>query len=238
MGSNRHLSYANVMATIAVFIALGGGALAVSIGKNDVGSREIAKNAVRSGELKNDTAKGKDVDESSLGQVPSAANATSAGTADQATTATNAGSAANAEQLGGVGPNGFIRYGAPIPSGVTIRGVWATVEFNDNGTSTPARVSVSFPAPAPVGLTDANVNFADTGFTQASDEDPSCTGTPENPTAPAGKVCIYPEELFGTANSADGRAVAASPFGFYIHAESTNVALESQARGTWAYTAP
>jgi hypothetical protein len=80
------LSYANVMATLAVFIALGGGAWAVAIGRNDVGSREIAKNAVGGSELKDNKTKGKDVDEASLGQVPSAASAdtaTLAGTALQ-----------------------------------------------------------------------------------------------------------------------------------------------------------
>lgn len=93
------------MATLAVFIALGGGAYAVSIGKNDVGPREIAKNAVRSSELRNDGARGKDVNESTFGQVPSAAvaeraasaqTADSASTADSATTAESAGSASNA----------------------------------------------------------------------------------------------------------------------------------------------
>jgi hypothetical protein len=86
----EHLSYANVMATLAVFIALGGGAWAIAIGRNDVGSREISKSSVGTSELKDNKTKGKDVDESSLGQVPSAATAESADTANTADRATTA----------------------------------------------------------------------------------------------------------------------------------------------------
>jgi hypothetical protein len=102
----EHLSYANVMATLAVFIALGGGAWAIAIGRNDVGSRELAKNSVGSSELKDDKTKGQDVDESSLGEVPSAATADSADiaktatTADSANTAETAGSAITATTAG------------------------------------------------------------------------------------------------------------------------------------------
>jgi hypothetical protein len=46
------LTYANVMATLAVFIALGGGAYAISLGKNSVRSKQIARDAVRSSEIK------------------------------------------------------------------------------------------------------------------------------------------------------------------------------------------
>jgi len=216
----KRLTFANVVSVLALVLALGGGAYAVTIGRNDVGARQIAKNAVGTSELKNDKTKGKDVDESSLGQVPTAASAT------------------NAQQLDGVGPSGFLRYGAPIPSGVTLRGVWAGTEFNDNGSSTSFRDAVSFPAPAPAELTDADVNFADQGFAQPSDENSACAGAVANPTAPPGKVCIYADTLFGTANSAAGQAIANSSLGFEVRSESTNTALESQGEGTWAYTAP
>src|ERR1700710_1838869 len=48
------LTYANVMATVAVFLALGGGAYAaVKLPKNSVGSKQIKKNAVTSSKIKN-----------------------------------------------------------------------------------------------------------------------------------------------------------------------------------------
>ena len=59
------LTYANVMVTLLVFVVLGGGAYAAfTLPKNSVRSKNIVNNQVR----------GKDVKESSLRQVPSAAN--------------------------------------------------------------------------------------------------------------------------------------------------------------------
>ena len=47
------LTYANVMATIAVFLAMGGGAYALTIPRNSVGSGQIKANAVDTVEIKN-----------------------------------------------------------------------------------------------------------------------------------------------------------------------------------------
>ena len=49
----KRLTYANVMATLAVFIALGGASYAIiQLPKNSVKARQIAKNAVRAPEVK------------------------------------------------------------------------------------------------------------------------------------------------------------------------------------------
>ncbi len=48
----RRLTYANVMATIAVFCAIGGGTFAfAALKKNSVGTKQIAKNAVKEAEI-------------------------------------------------------------------------------------------------------------------------------------------------------------------------------------------
>jgi hypothetical protein len=63
MRIRRHLSYANVTATLALFVALGGGAYAIS----KVNSRDIANDSVRSVDLKNRKAvKGIDVKRNAL----------------------------------------------------------------------------------------------------------------------------------------------------------------------------
>jgi hypothetical protein len=63
--------YANVMATIAVFLALGGGAYAaLELPRNSVGRNQIKANAVNSAKVAPDTLTGADIDESSLGAVP------------------------------------------------------------------------------------------------------------------------------------------------------------------------
>jgi hypothetical protein len=54
------LTYANLMATVAVFIALGGGAWALA--KNSVDSKAIENGTVRSQELKNDDVRGGDIE--------------------------------------------------------------------------------------------------------------------------------------------------------------------------------
>jgi hypothetical protein len=95
----RHLTYANVMATIAVFLALGGGAAFAAtqvLPKNSVGSAQLKKNAVTGRAIRDGSIKGADVSEASLGKVPSAARADSATTAASATNAVHATSADSA----------------------------------------------------------------------------------------------------------------------------------------------
>jgi hypothetical protein len=63
-----HLTYANVMATVAVFLALGGGAYAVSLKKNSVGSKQLKPGAVKASDLgKNSVSSEKVADRSLLG---------------------------------------------------------------------------------------------------------------------------------------------------------------------------
>lgn len=92
------LTYANVMATVAVFIALGGASYAaVSLPKNSVGASQIKDRAVGSSKLKGgavtapniakEAVNGSKIKLSTLGTVPSAQHATSA---DSARTAGNA----------------------------------------------------------------------------------------------------------------------------------------------------
>jgi hypothetical protein len=113
------LTYANVMATAALFVALGGTSYAVATGSID--SREIKNNAVRStdiqnnqvstGDLRNNSASGRDIRngsltgddvlESALGEVP------------------NANQAANANQLGGVAASGYLQAGVTAGGDLT-----------------------------------------------------------------------------------------------------------------------
>jgi hypothetical protein len=89
--ARRHLSYANVTATLALFVALGGTSYAVlHIGSDDVvnnslRSRDVQNGTLRSRDVRNGTLRGRDlrpnsiggipVKESALGQVPLAMNA-------------------------------------------------------------------------------------------------------------------------------------------------------------------
>ena len=77
-----NLTYANVMATVAVFLALGGGAMAATnLGKNSVGTKQLKKNSVTGAKVKRGTLTGANINLAKLGTVPSATNAASATTA-------------------------------------------------------------------------------------------------------------------------------------------------------------
>jgi hypothetical protein len=93
--ARERLSYANVMATIAVFLALAGGAVAAK-------QLKLKKNSVTSNKIAPDAVKGIDAKESSFGQVPTAARANAATSAD------------NAAKLGGEDPGSFERRGVRI----------------------------------------------------------------------------------------------------------------------------
>jgi hypothetical protein len=72
----NRLTYANVMATAAVFIALGGTSVAaIALKRGSVKGKHIARNAVTSPKVKRNSLTGADVNEARLAQVPSAANA-------------------------------------------------------------------------------------------------------------------------------------------------------------------
>jgi uncharacterized iron-regulated membrane protein len=110
-GLRPRATYANVTATLALFVALGGGAYAANaLPPNSVGFKQIKKDAVVTAKIKNNAIKGSkvldnsltgaDINEASLAKVPSAALADSASRAaaaaavDKVTYKTATGSAA------------------------------------------------------------------------------------------------------------------------------------------------
>ncbi len=124
-----------------------------------------------------------------------------------------------------------------IPSGQTVTGNFGVTAFY--GLAASANYSVSLPAKAPVALTSANVNFATDANAATIDDDATCTGTAAAPTAPAGKVCIYPYQTgFSGMTAVNGfQANNLGNQAFYLSfgvAANTNAALFV----TWAYTAP
>jgi hypothetical protein len=85
----KRITYANVMSTMAIFLVLGGAtALAASLAKNSVGTRQLKRNsvtaaklrrnAVTTAKIKNGAVTGAKVNLGSLGKVPSAASADNA----------------------------------------------------------------------------------------------------------------------------------------------------------------
>ena len=59
---NKHLSYSNIAASIALFVALGGTAVAaVTLPRDSVGSPEIRADAVRSPEIQKDAVRSSEI---------------------------------------------------------------------------------------------------------------------------------------------------------------------------------
>src|SRR5436190_8334803 len=118
-----HLTYANVMATLAVFLVLGGGTALASyvvssnsqVGPNTISGHKppsgkhanLIPGSVNGQDVADNSLRGADINESTLGKVPSASapdsatNAHNATNANHATNADNATQATNANTLNG-----------------------------------------------------------------------------------------------------------------------------------------
>jgi hypothetical protein len=103
------LTYANVVASIALFASLGGGAYAaLKLPKDSVGATQIKPNAVRSSEVKNGSLKATDF---ASGQLPAGAQGAQGPKGDTGSPGTNGthgidGLNGTARAYGHVAPNG------------------------------------------------------------------------------------------------------------------------------------
>ena len=124
------LSYANVTATLALFVALAGGSFAVAA-LNGQEKRVVKKIAKRQAN-KRITARAPELSVKHAKSADSATNADQASSADSATNATNAENATNANLLGGLSSAAFQRRGkgvdltsssAPSVAGLSVIGL-------------------------------------------------------------------------------------------------------------------
>src|SRR3954452_8977342 len=100
------ISYANVVATLALVLGVSG----TSYAATQLNGKKLKNRSVAGKKLKKNTVTGKEVREAKLGKVPSATQADNATHADNAATAdTAAGSttSANASKLGGQTPESY-----------------------------------------------------------------------------------------------------------------------------------
>ncbi len=151
------LTYANVMATIAVFIALGGASYAaVKLPKNSVGSEQIKNGAITGAKIKNGAVTGAKIDLAGLGQVPSAGTATSATNAAHAATATEATHAASADSASSLAApepvhvvtefeNAFHNLGEGFEKAGYYRDRQCEVHLQGTITGDPGRVAFNLP---------------------------------------------------------------------------------------------
>jgi len=106
------LTYANVVATLALVIAVGGASAlaATHLAQNSVGPRQLRKNAVTNAKIKDGAVTGAKIKLSTLGTVPSAQRATEAESAARAATASLAERATSAALAGALSPPEAIHF--------------------------------------------------------------------------------------------------------------------------------
>ena len=118
------LTYANVIATLALFVALGGSAYAAAqLPENSVGTRQLKNGAVTGAKVKEGSLTGTDINASTLGTVPSAAHS---GSADTATSAAEANRAADSSTLQGRPASDFLGVGATAVNSSQLGGMSAS----------------------------------------------------------------------------------------------------------------
>lgn len=115
------LTYANVTATLALIIAVGGASAfaATQLPKNSVGTKQIKKNAVNGSKVANDSLTGSDINEPSLASVPNSDHATSSDALHGHPAADFLGAnatAADSHKLGGLDSSAFVQGNAQVRS--------------------------------------------------------------------------------------------------------------------------
>lgn len=218
------LSYANVMASIALFLALGGGAYALSVPRNSVGTKELKKNAVTSSKIR-------------------ARAVTSAKVRDRSLLATDfkggelprgpAGPPGAAGPTGTPGPQGPQGPAGPItgtlPSGVTLRGGYG-IAARSTANSVQAPISFGLALPG-----DPATHYVPI----VGPAPPQCPGDVNDPRALPGNLCVYEYVASGTTSVLIDfpAGTGSARFGASVQG-NTAASVDAVVRGTWAVTAP
>jgi hypothetical protein len=240
-GIRRHFTYTNLAATLAVFFALSGGALAA--GHYLITSTKQIKPSVLS------ALKGKAGAQGAAGPAGAQGPAGPAGAKGETGATGPQGPEGKAGAPGANGKEGEPwTAGGTLPSGKTLKGEW-----NISGTATGANAlmagSVSFALP----LKEAPVKH----YIRVEEAPPAgCTGSAEDPGAAKGNLCIFASQeenalhefinrlpLPGVcALEKPGECLAnslentASPLGFGIETFSEEAGFVF-VKGSWAVTA-
>jgi hypothetical protein len=210
----RHLTYANVAATLALVFAMTGGAIAAKHYLIE-STKQINPKVLK--KLKGNAGKN------------GATGATGATGKTGATGATGAAGAAGAK--GETGPAGPLV--TTLPSGKTLRGSYA-VTVVATAAGQVSRVGVPFGFTLSAKPTVHRIAAGGAPTTE-------CPGSVTEPQALAGNLCVY-EKTLGDATELEifdpttGNS-GSSQFGWYARIQSA-AAGEALSYGTWAVTAP
>jgi len=222
----RRLSYANVTATLALFVALGG----TSVAALRIGSPQIADNSIRSVDLRDGQVRSRDVrDGGLLGRDVRDRSLTSRDIRPNSMGSSSVSGLLASDFAPGQLPD-------PVPAtllpGQTLRGTFSAAVTGGPGDTGVARSPISFGIPLA-----AEPGVAYLGQGEASSA--QCPGSPADPAAAPGVLCLYEAAraggitVRGTFHPVDGRNFQASRFGVIAF---VNGDAGASIRGTWAVT--
>lgn len=204
----RRPSPALAISSVALFLALGGGAVAAAT-SDTTKDKRIATRVVRH-----------------LAPTLSVAHAAAAGTANNATHASSAGTADNASSLGGQPASAYVQYGT-LPSGKTETGVFG-IRDTMTGVEDRPDDAITFPTPLASAPTFSTTAADCTGSVSHP------TAAPGKLCLYLGQV----NDVSGyTTVDPETGALGTSRFGVVLFARSSG-AGDKIFRGTWAVTAP
>jgi hypothetical protein len=183
----------NVLGLIALFVALGAGAYAAGLAPNSVKSKHIVDGQVKSVDVQDNGLTGADIDESSVGEVPSATGA------DSANFATTAG---DANQLDGKDSTQFQLVGSEGWTNLVLQN--ASAGASCHWQNFPG----AFATPGYFRDSDGIVHLR--GVVQAVDGAPNACGAIPGldeviSTLPAGYLPQFRAQFPVTSNNAPGR---------------------------------
>lgn len=194
-----------------------GGAVAGAL----ITGKQIKDNTVTTKDIKNGSLAVKDLSKKTRSALAGTAGPTGA------TGATG--------PAGAAGPRGFSAWDT-IPQGVTVTGRFFDAG-RTAGTTGIREENINFPARLPAPPTNWGFGADTFPFTP---NDAACTGTFLNPTAPAGRVCVYVEHLsnFSDIEVFGWDAVEHQTHAFYLELTESAPDDSFNYYGSWAYTAP
>lgn len=228
--------YANVTATLALVVALGGtgayaaGAIRSSdIVDGQVKAADVARGAVTSTKVRDGSLQARDFRHGELRRGAT-------GPGGPAGPAGTAGPTGPAGATGSPGPAGELAD--TLPSGRTLRGAYAFSGDNTPADSAPADGHISFQIPLPITPVAEVVE-------KGSAATANCPGSVTNPTARPGVLCVYESAIsdntgltaFSPETGAHGIATRFG-VGLFITAASGPSSVNRTSKGTWAVTAP
>ena len=226
----RHLSYANVVASLALFIALGGTSYAAltitskNVKDGTLTGKDIKNNSVSSADVRNGSLLSKDFKPGQLvagapgPQGSPGATGAKGDKGDPGANGTNGTDGAQGE------PGPLL---ATLPSGKTLRGAFG-VAFTATAPFQYMSDSISFPFPPEGAITTRVVPRDGTPPAQ-------CRGTVSAPQASPGNLCIFVGSDTN-ANSVNAYPLAGN-HGAVVFA-TTKTTNTAEINGTWAVTAP